>query len=175
VSFSLQVFAAEIPSELPSIWARALETHGLVASIQPRLSLPGWHGGWLAWRLLVKPEVAPGRYYPEHSVAAGFELDVEPNEQGSDFAVTAPEDVRQVVAAARYVLHFSTSASRTAADLRLQCMAAATLAGITAGVLYDPQQGAFYSGEAAIKNAKREAEAYEADCDPAAWVFEPSV
>jgi hypothetical protein len=51
-------------------------------------------------------------------------------------------------------------------------MAAATLAEVTGGVVYDPQQDAYFSGEAAIKNAKQEADTYEADSDAAAWNLE---
>ena len=50
---------------------------------------------------------------------------------------------------------------RTAADLRLQCIGAATLALVTDGLVEDPQQGATFRSERAIANAQREANEYD--------------
>jgi hypothetical protein len=171
VSFSLEVFATVLPEDLWSTWAAALSDYGLVVERHPGFSPEKWRGGWAPFKLVVRHVSDGDQRYPGSAIAAGFEFDVGPNEDGDDLASQAPATISPLISGARTVFHFSTPAARTVADLRLQCMGAATLAAITNGAVYDPQQDAFFAGEAALANARREFEQYEADPD-SSWSFE---
>jgi hypothetical protein len=172
VSFSLEVFATTLPDDLWVLWADALAGQGLIVERHPSFEPGQWRGGWAPFRLLVQQDPSTDRRYPDHPIVAGFELEIGPNDSGDDLAVQAPGPVSSLISGARTVFHFSTSTARSVADLRLQCLAAATLAGITRGVVYDPQQDAFFTGEAALANARREIEQHESD-PGSSWTLEP--
>jgi hypothetical protein len=171
VSFSLEVFATVLPQDLWAGWADALAAQGLVVERHPGFLPERWRGGWVGFKVVVEEASSSKHRYPKSPIAAGFELDVGPNEEGADLARQAPASVASLISEARTVFHLSTPAARTVADLRLQCLAAATLASITRGAVYDPQQAAFFAGEAAVANARREIEQYE-DNPESIWTFE---
>jgi hypothetical protein len=173
MSFSLEVFAVSGPDDLAARWLAALAQHGLVVDPPPGFRPSSWRGGWLPFTLRVT-DAGPGAVarYPRHAVRAGFELDVAPYDGASDLAADAPEDVRGILGSATRVFSLTSPAGRTVADLRLQCWAAATLAAVTGGAVYDPQQGAFFTGAGAAANALREVEEYEGQAADDAWKLE---
>lgn len=167
MSFSLEVFASAASEPTTQAWIAALVKHGLVVVAHPRFGFQRWQGGWAPFQVSVR---CPG--YPAEPASAGFELDIGPNEDAEALAADAPEHLQNLVAEAPRVFHFSTPAARTVADVRLQVFGAALLAEVLGGVVYDPQRNEFFAGTAAIQNAQREAETFEATAEGDAWRLE---
>ena len=167
MGFSLEVLTGAVSPAITQAWIAGLVRHGLKVEAHPRFSFERWRGGWAPFQCSIE---RPG--YPTAPISAGFELDIGPNAEAEVLAARAPEYLQRFVSEASRVFHFSTAAGRTVADLRLQVFGAAVLAELADGVVYDPQRDEFFAGPAAIQNAFREAESFEAAAEPAAWRFE---
>jgi hypothetical protein len=161
MSFSLHVLAQRLPEDFVSRWKESLANYGLHCEFPPGLSLGEWRGGYLPVKLDVDPNAFPsaGRYGAQ-SLLAGFELDLSGTASGWE-ALELPARLSERMRQVEREFFLETHLGRTVADLRLQCFAAATLAIITDGVLYDGQQGVYYFGEEGIEAAAREAGEYE--------------
>jgi hypothetical protein len=164
VSFGLNVYAPEWPGELAKVWQDALSRHGLVVEVFPGFTVADWKGGFLPFKVIVKPNSFPAaQRYGGDPVLAGFEVDFQLEDPADleEFAAEAPAEVAAVYRKSRVSAYFSTSMGRTVADLRLQCFAAATLAVASGGLVSDGQQGKDFLGDAAMQNAAREANAFD--------------
>jgi len=137
MSVDLFVKFTSLPSDVKSKWESALSTLGFEVEFHPDFDSVTWLGGLLPARMLaVDPALQTN--YGKLPIIAGFELYL-----SKDSA------------------HLTTSMGRTMADLRLQCLAAATLASITDGKYEDPQEGKSYSGDKALKIALKHIRNYE--------------
>jgi hypothetical protein len=164
VSFGLSVYAPEWPPDLGRVWQEALSRHGLVVEVLPGFSVPKWKGGFLPFRLVVRPGSFPAaERYGRDALLAGFEVGFQPEEAADleDFAAEASPEAAAVYRNARCSAYLSTSMGRTVADLRVQCFAAATLALACGGLVSDGQQGMDFMGDGAIQNAVREADDFD--------------
>ncbi len=164
MSITLSVFAAAVPEDLKARWERSLAGYGLRVEFLPEFDPDQWQGGILPARL----EVEPGAFraterYGEGPLIAGFEfyiMEAEP-EHLELLAQGAPYFIKEKLGAARKHFFFNTSMGRSAADLRLQYFAAATLAILSGGVFNDCQSDEYLAGEAAIEPASAEADAFD--------------
>jgi hypothetical protein len=122
----------------------------------------------------MRVKVAQGSFpaahrYGEGPIIAGFELDCFRNLQGGDEDDVSSELLERLERA-RWRFFLTTTMGRSVADLRIQSFGAATLAIVTDGTVFDGQQGRYFTGEAAIANAAREADEYEREwARPAQW------
>jgi hypothetical protein len=169
MSFELSVFVPTPAEDILPAWRRELARHGLECEFFPGFSLRSWAGGHLPVRLTVSdPASFPqARRYGSEPLLAGFEIDITQAE-----ASDLPDAVRSELG----MLHvaFRTAMGRSVADLRLQCIAAASLAGILGGLYFDPQQGVVLEPEQALKAALSEAAGFEeAPVNPADWQLTP--
>lgn len=161
MSFELLVAAPDLTEDLTPAWIAALADYGLECEFYPGFSLLNWRGGHLPASLrITRLDAFPAanRYGPM-PILAGFELDI------SEFR---PVGLRRMVPrrlsrfpAVGSRVAFRTATGRSVADLRLQCMAAATLTSITGGLYSDPQQGVVLGPADAISAAIREANGFE--------------
>jgi hypothetical protein len=163
MSFSLDVLLPSIPTKSTE-WLDELRSVGLAAEPIPGFSFGGWRGGYLPCEVVETPSAFPAAPRGSTgSVPAGFELDISgmDGEQLVRLVAAADPNVAHLLKDAKYVATFSTPASRSVVDVRLQCFAAAALSIVANGILYDPQEGLCYSGAAAYAAAARQVSAYE--------------
>ena len=167
MSFSLEVFAASLPEDLTGSWIAGLMSQGLVVEAHPQFDLGRWRGGWVGFKCSTQISGYPRRGFP-----AGFELGVDSTVDAFELPEDAPDGLRELLGQARALFHLSTPSSRTVGDLRLQSLGAAVLAGVCGGAVYDPQRDAFFTGAAALENARREAKSFESSAEAIAWSFD---
>ena len=137
MSFDLVVNMKDPVRELRDAWQRAINAQGFEVEILPGFDPDDWGGGFLPIKLVSQPtEFLFG--LPQIVQVSGFEVGFSPNEA-----------------------RFRTASSRTISELTLQCYGAATLAELTNGTYFDPQEGATFSGESAIQRARAEVLGYE--------------
>jgi hypothetical protein len=169
MSFDLTVYTPDFPPDLKARWESLLLDAGLRCEFPPGFHPDTWDGGCLP----VKLEVIPGSFrnadrFGSAPFIASFDFDVCRFEGVEESEV--PKKVAAVLKQAHWESWLRTAAGRTVADLRLQSFAAAALAVVTGGVVYDPQQGQFFTGGEALTNAAEEAEMYEANqAGPYGW------
>lgn len=164
MSYDLFVFSAALPENLRDRWPKALAQSGLVAEIQPDADLEH-PSGYLAWKIRVASADA-FRYadlYPTSAMEAGFELRASPADVDlADWRTAAPDVVKRI-SSAEHVFAFSSANDCTPTEFRLLWFAAATLAGLTDGVLQDPQEERSFNAEDALEEAAFQADKFEED------------
>lgn len=114
-------------------------------------------------KIQASPEGFPGaRLYGDRPFVAGCGMDMcrSPDfDKDREYLLgRSPAGFRSKLKKAKAMCIFTTSMGRVPEAWRFQIFAAATLAKVTDGLLYDPQGADFYSGDEAVKLAKREAE-----------------
>jgi len=134
MSMELHVLLRDSSVPTPSQWQNAIREAGFDLTLDATLSMRDWTG--------FLPAVYKG-------VKTGFEFDVS---DASDITDTYPD-------VAEHVGDRDVSANfRWGGDLR-ECVAAvvasAALAELCDGVLYDPQEGAFHTGDEALETARQ--------------------
>ena len=163
MSFTLIVFIPSIPQDLAEGWPMEIAKYGDTVEPYPGFS-SDWRGGVLFFRMIVQPDaLPPSSHYGLDAVLAYFELYYEDAEFLNEMIEEAPAEFKILIKNAQYCGALITSAGRTPADWRLQYIAAATLAVITGGVLFDPQQDAYFTVDTALSNAIRAIGQYEAN------------
>ena len=174
MSFELAVAVPLHEENVVPRWQVELRRHGLDCEFFPGFTLHSWAGGHLPARLAINGTASfPfASRYGTAPILAGFELDK------SEYGPTGLTRVlpRALQRFPKRGLHvgFRTAMGRSVADLRLQCMAAATLAALLGGIYSDPQSGLNLSAADAIPVALAEADQFEANpADPRAWNLVP--
>jgi hypothetical protein len=150
VSFTLNVYVPGLPPD--DDWLAAIARYGLQVRPVGSFSLRGWRGGAAAF----------AQRGPSDGSELCLELDLGPvdPEELSVLAGQAEPSVAAKLRSARFCASFATPAARSQEDLRLQCFAAAALAALGDGILYDPQDDVFYSGAQAHGAAETILSAY---------------
>jgi hypothetical protein len=167
MSFDLAVYVPIFPLGLKGRWEQRLALEGLRCAFPPGFNPARWPGGYVPVKV---EEVA---HYGSIPVLASFEFDVGPSD-GTTEGQDVPGPLGEILTLTRWRCWLVTKTGRSAADLRVQSFAAATLAEVAGGVVFDPQQGRYFAGREAITNAAAESASYERWLgDPSGWALEP--
>jgi len=170
MAFELSVLGRAPTPDIVTSWQARLAAHGLLCEFHLGFAFGSWEGGFLPIKLVVIPGAFPlaERYGPA-PILCGFEFDIHPV---SDVHLPSrgAADLLERLRKADWHYYFRTTIGRNVGDLRLQCFGAATLAELTHGLVFDPHQGAYFVGPAALANAAREADSYEDNSsEPHQW------
>jgi hypothetical protein len=133
---------------LKELWQAAFGELGHNVEFHPSFDPVTWTGGFLPVKFTVLPNDQDdfAERYGEAPMVAGFEL-----------ALTKTSAT------------FRTSMGRTTADFRAQCLAAATLAMVTAGTYRDPQSGQKGTGSEAVVPACEQISEFESSASESEW------
>ena len=190
MSYEKHVYAADLPADTQQVWIREMNRHGIEVEFHPSFDMFGWSGGYLPCRLLVKPGACPqAARYGAQPFQAGFEFlairsRVEISEILGEFhqellrsGLKLPRDLLGVLSDSQALFCFTHGGFRwTAADFRVCWYAAAALARVTGGLLFDEwsdnNDNGFCYAEQALEVAKQRSALYEADPEAAAAVWE---
>lgn len=166
MSVDLLTFVARVPKKLRTRWQAAFAAEGMTTEIRPDYDPATWSGG----DFVVKMQVVPGAFegaehYGDKPFVSGCGMERVTGpavaELRSSWAERCPRGLRIKLDAAVEVYLFQTSAGRSPDGFRLQSFAAATLAKVTSGLMYDPQRGEFFKPADAIVTARADAELFE--------------
>lgn len=175
MSFVLNVFFTPTSEvDLLGKWCSALAQHGLECEFSPHFTLETWQDGFLPVCLkIMRSDAFPQAHrYGKSLILTGFELSILKLTRKTVPHGLARDLTKRLVTG--FQTTFCTASGRSVADLRLQCLAAATLANIFDGFYHDPQQGKIFQGAQALREAHQEAESFENSPLPeASWILRP--
>ena len=163
--YALTVNVAEWPLDFASLWREALRPHGMVVELAAGFCPDAHAGGPLTFRLAIMPGAFPGaERLGDRPWLAGFDASFERLDPVDHDRLTAecPARVRGVYRRSPCEAHFMTDHRHTAADIRLQCFAAAALAAVGEGVMYDGRSGDHVLGAEAFRHAALQTDRHEA-------------
>jgi hypothetical protein len=169
VSIDLDVFVVRPPKDLRSRWQEAFADCGMNCEFRPDFDPATWKGGDFVAKIQVSEDGFPGsKFYGERPFVAGCGMDMyrapEFDEQREDLLTRCPRPFQAKLKKAKAMCFFTTSMGRGPEAWRFQIFAAATLANVTGGILFDPQGGIFHPAEEAIELAEREAGRMDQEC-----------
>jgi hypothetical protein len=169
VSFDLDVYAVRCPKDLRTRWQRAFADCGMICEFRPDFDPQTWSGGDFIAKIEVSEDGFPGsQLYGERPFVAGCGMDMyrspEFDEERDDLLGRCPRALQAKLKKAKAMCFFTTSMCRPPEAWRFQFFAAATLAKVSDGILYDPQPAVFHTGEKAVKLAERAAESMDKEC-----------
>jgi len=168
--FALTVNVAAWPLDFASLWREALRPHGMVVELASALRPEAHAAGPLTFRLAIRPGAFPrAEHFGDRPLLAGFDASFERLDPVDHDRLTAecPARVRRVYRQSPCEAHFMTDERHTAADVRLQCFAAAALAAAGGGVMHDSTSGDYLLGAEAFRHAALQADRHGGRCGAA--------
>lgn len=163
--YALTVNVAEWPLDFARLWRETLRPHGLVVQLAAGFRPDAHAAGPLRFQLAIESGAFPGAEgFGDRPLLAGFDASFERLEPVDHHRLTAecPARVRGVYRQSPCEAHFMTDERHTAADVRLQCFAAAALAASGDGVMHDSTSGEYLLGAEAFRHAALQADRYQA-------------
>jgi hypothetical protein len=142
MSIDNDVYVVRIPKDLRTRWQTALAAHGILCSFRPDFDVATWGGSDFITKMQIQPDAFAGaERYGEKPFVTGCGLDLwhapEFDDAREDLLDGCPQRFQSKLQKATFQFFFYTSAGRTPAQYRFQVYAAATLALVTGGVLYE--------------------------------------
>lgn len=175
MSFVLNVYwSRTLEADLLVKWRESLIQQGLECEFFPGFSFQSWSGGFfpVCLKVLSSSSFPQIHRYGNSPILSGFELSILKLTRKTVPHGLARDLTKRLVTG--FQATFYTASGRSVADLRLQCLAAATLANIFDGFYHDPQQGKIFQGAQALREAHQEAESFENSPLPeASWILRP--
>ena len=169
MSIDLDVYAVRCPKDLRVRWEQAFADCGMICEFRPDFDPHSWTGGDLVAKLQASPKGFPeAPLYGDQPFIAGCGMDIAPSpefkEELEDVLARCPRALQGKLKKAKSHFFFTTSMGRAPEAWRFQVFAAATLAKVSDGLLYDPQSAVFHTGTDAVKLAADEAASMDMEC-----------
>jgi hypothetical protein len=189
MSYEKHVYPSIVPPNLAPLWVEALRNRGLEVAFHPEFDPLRWDEGFLPCRLTVQSGAFPGaERFGSSALETGFEFSAitdadEKAELLNDYeeemeaeGAPLPEDLLDRLKAAPAIFTLSHGGfGWTAAEFRVCWFAAATLAELTKGLLFDEwadgECHGYCSPEQALTYAAASSDRYESspDSGPEVW------
>jgi hypothetical protein len=155
MSVDLFVFVGRVPKNLRDRWQDAMAAQGLICEFRPDFDPATWGGSDLIARMQVRAGAFAGaERYGEFAFITGCGMDLHRapkfEDDRSDLMDQCPKAMKPKLAKAPQMCIFSTSMGRSPDSWRFQLFAAATLAQVTSGLFFSPEDGTFHNGEEAL-------------------------
>jgi len=193
MSYEKHVYPRYVPSDVMPLWAAVMARFGLDVQFHPAFTLTSWGGGYVPCRLVVREGAfETAERYGTVALSAGFEFDatIDPAEKAlviadyvremKDDGTPLPRALVRTLRASPAILAFTHGGfSWTTAEFRVCWFAAAALAEVTGGLLFDEWHGgqgpAYVDGRTALRNAAERSLEFELSPDrpPDSWDIPP--